>query len=61
MESFRAAVARNASDTEATELLGFALKHEGPRPNDPKTEGRERLKKNYDEAAYRQLQAELKK
>jgi len=61
VESFRAAVARNASDTEATSLLGFALKHEGPRPNDPKTEGRERLKKNYDEAAYRQLQAELKK
>ena len=61
VESFRAALARNASDTEATTMLGFALKQQGPRPNDPKSEGRERLKKNYDEAAYRQLQAELKK
>ncbi len=61
VESFRAAVARNPGDTEATTLLGLALNREGPRPNDPKTEGRERLKKNYDEAAYRQLQAELKK
>jgi tetratricopeptide (TPR) repeat protein len=61
IESFRAAVARNAADAEATTLLGLALKHQGPRPNDPRTEGRERLKTNYDEAAYRQLQAELKK
>jgi len=61
VESLRAAVARNASDTEATSLLGFALKQQGPRQNDPKSEGRERLKLNYDEAAYRQLQAELKK
>ena len=61
VESFRAAVARNSSDAEATSLLGLALRREGPRPGDPKTEGRERLKKNYDEAAYRQLQAELKK
>ena len=61
VQSLRAATERNPADTEATTLLGLALKHEGPRPNDPKTEGRERLKKNYDEAAYRQLQAELKK
>jgi tetratricopeptide (TPR) repeat protein len=61
VESLRAAVARNPSDTEATSLLGLALKHEARRPNDAKTEGRERIKKNYDEAAYRQLQAELKK
>jgi tetratricopeptide (TPR) repeat protein len=61
IESFRATVARNPSDTEATTLLGLALKREAPRQNDPRTEGRERLKKNYDEAAYRQLQAELKK
>ncbi len=61
VESFRAALARNSSDNEATSLLGLALEHQGPRPNDPKTEGRERLKTNYDEAAYRQLQAELKK
>ena len=61
VESFRAALARNANDGEATSLLGRALKQEAPRPGDPKLEGRERVKTNYDEAAYRQLQAELAK
>jgi tetratricopeptide (TPR) repeat protein len=61
VESFRAAVARNPNDVEATSLLGRALKQEPPRPGDPKIEGRERVKANYDEAAYRQLQAELAK
>jgi tetratricopeptide (TPR) repeat protein len=61
IESLRAAVARKPDDMEATTLLGRALKREGPRPGDSKTEGRERLKTNYDEAAYRQLQAELVK
>lgn len=55
----RSAVERNPNDTEATSLLGRALKKDGPRPGDPRSEGRERLKTNYDEAAYRQLQAEL--
>ncbi len=57
--SFRLAIERNANDSEATALLGRALKGDGPRPGDPRSEGRERLKTNYDEAAYRQLQAEL--
>lgn len=57
--SLRAAIDRNAADTEAISLLGRALKHEGPRPGEPRTEARERLKTNYEEAAYRQLQAEL--
>jgi tetratricopeptide (TPR) repeat protein len=61
VESFRAAVARDPTDTEATTFLGMALKREGPRKGDPKTVGRQRLKTNYDEAAYRELQAELKK
>jgi tetratricopeptide (TPR) repeat protein len=61
VESLRAALARKPDDTEATSLLGRALKREGPRPGDQKTDGRERLKTNYDEAAYRQLQAELVK
>jgi tetratricopeptide (TPR) repeat protein len=61
VESLRAAVARKPDDGEATTLLGRALKREGPRPGDAKNEGRERLKINYDEAAYRQLQAELVK
>jgi tetratricopeptide (TPR) repeat protein len=60
-ESLRAAAARDPKDAEATTLLGRSLKKEAPRPGDPKTEGRERLKTNYDEAAFRQLQAELAK
>jgi len=60
-ESFRAVLDRNPSDAEATALLGRALKREGPRPGDPKSEARERLKTNYEEAAFRQLQAELGK
>jgi len=61
VESFRAALERNPADLEASTLLGRALKREGPRPGDPKSEARERLKTNYEEAAYRQLQAELGK
>ena len=61
VDSFREVVARDQNDTEATTLLGRSLKQDGPRPGDPKTEARERLKTNYDEAAYRQLQAELAK
>jgi tetratricopeptide (TPR) repeat protein len=60
-ESFRAALARNPNDQEATALLGRALKQEPPRAGEPRSEGRERLKNNYDGAAYRQLQAELGK
>jgi len=58
--SLRAVLERSPGDTEATSLLGRALKKDGPRPGDPKTEARERLKTNYEEDAYRQLQAELK-
>jgi len=61
VESLRAVVERDPSDSEATTLLGRALKKEGPRPGDPRSEARERLKTNYEEAAYRQLQAELGK
>jgi tetratricopeptide (TPR) repeat protein len=60
-ESFRAALERQPGDAEATSFLGLALKREGPRPGDPKTAGRQRLKTNYEEEAYRELQAELKK
>jgi tetratricopeptide (TPR) repeat protein len=61
IESLREAVARNANDIEATTLLGRCLNHEAPKPGNPRTEARERLKTNYEEAAYRQLQAELRK
>jgi len=60
-ESFRAALARNPSDSEATALLGRALKKEGPNRADPKLDDRPRLKTDYEETAYRELQAELKK
>ena len=60
-DSFRAALARNASDNEATTMLGRCLKKEGPRPGDTRAEGKPRIKNNYEEAAYRQLQAELSK
>ncbi len=58
---FREALARSPNDADATALLGRALQKQGPRPGDPRTEGRVRLKTNYDEAAYRQLQMELAK
>jgi Flp pilus assembly protein TadD len=61
VQSFRAAVQRNPSDGEATLMLGRALGGEGARAADPKVDDRPRLKINYEEAAYRQLQAELKK
>jgi tetratricopeptide (TPR) repeat protein len=59
--AFREVLARDPEDGEAAQLLDRAQKQDGPRPSDPKSESRERLKTNYDEAAYRQLQAELVK
>jgi tetratricopeptide (TPR) repeat protein len=61
VDSLRAVLARNPADTEATILLGRALKQEPPRPGDPRVEARQRLKTNYDETAYRQLKAALAK
>jgi len=58
--SFRATLARNTNDSEATILLGRALKQDGPRPGESRFEARERIKTDYEETAYRQLQAELK-
>jgi tetratricopeptide (TPR) repeat protein len=60
-DSFRATLDRNAEDNEATSMLGRCLKREAPRPGDTRTEGKPRLKTNYEENAFRQLQAELKK
>jgi Flp pilus assembly protein TadD len=58
--SFRAVAQRNPNDTEATTLLGRALKKAGPRPGEARFEARERVKTNYEETVFRQLQAELK-
>lgn len=57
-ESFRAALARNPGDTQAMQLLGRCLKRTGPHPGDAR-ELAERLKLNYEEAAWRQLKAAL--
>ena len=58
-ESFRALLDRSPDDSEAVVFLGRCLQKDGPRPGDPKSEGRERLKLNFEETAYRQLKAEL--
>jgi tetratricopeptide (TPR) repeat protein len=58
-ETFRALLDRRPDDAEAVLFLGRCLKKEGPRTGDPKSEGRERLKLNFEETAYRQLKAEL--
>ena len=57
--SFRAVLERKPDDSEATTLLGRALQKAGPRPGESRWEARERIKTNYEETAYRQLQAEL--
>ncbi len=59
--SFRAVLARVPDDVEATIFLGRALRKEPPQNGDPKSTGRERLKQTFEETAFRQLQAELKK
>ena len=58
-ETFRALLDRAPEDAEAVVFLGRCLKKEGPRAGDPRSEGRERLKLNFEETAYRQLKAEL--
>lgn len=58
-QSFRDALARKSDDDEATAMLGRALKEQAPRPGEPRQDGKLRLKTNYEESAYRQLQAEL--
>src|SRR5216683_1643466 len=58
-QTFRALLDRNPDDAEAVLFLGRCLKKDGPRAGDPRGEGRERLKLNFEETAYRQLKAEL--
>ena len=58
-DSFRAALERNPNDAEATTFLGRALRKDEARQGDSRTQGRERLKTNYEETAYRQLKAAL--
>jgi tetratricopeptide (TPR) repeat protein len=60
-DQFRAALQRSPGDTEATSFLGRAIHNDSYRPGDPKTDGRERIKTLFEDSAYRQLRAELKK
>jgi tetratricopeptide (TPR) repeat protein len=57
--AFRAALQRSPEDAQATVLLGRCLQKSGPRPNELRGEGLERLKLNYEEGAYWQLKAAL--
>jgi TPR repeat protein len=58
---FQAALARNPDDENAEFLLEKCQKRVGPRPGDPRTEGLERLKSNYDETAWLHLKAMLER
>jgi tetratricopeptide (TPR) repeat protein len=58
-DRFRAVLDRSPQDSEATVMLGRCLQQSGPRSTDPKSEGLERLKTNFEESAYWQLKAAL--
>lgn len=58
-ENFRAVLGHDPADEQANLLLARCDNRIGPRPNDPRTEGLERLKSNYEESAYWQLKAVL--
>jgi tetratricopeptide (TPR) repeat protein len=58
-DSFRAALARNSDDPEATTMLGRCLKHARPRALDTHAGPGPRLKLNFDETAYLQLKEAL--
>lgn len=57
--SFRTVLAHDPNDEQAGLLLARCERRSGPRPGDPRTEGLERLKSNYEESAYWQLKAVL--
>lgn len=58
-EHFRAVLDHDSNDEQASLLLERCRKRTGPRPGDPRSEGLERLKSNYEESAYWQLKALL--
>jgi len=60
-DRFRAVLDRNPEDPLSTLMLGRCLKQTGPRPGDPRSQGLERLKLNYEERAYRELKAALER
>ena len=58
-DRFRAVLDRNPEDSLSILMLGRCLKKTGPRPGDPRSQGLERLKLNYEERAWRELKAAL--
>jgi tetratricopeptide (TPR) repeat protein len=60
-ERFRAVLERIPDDKDSTTLLGFCLKREAPRAGDPKQEGLERVKEEYEETVFRQLKSMIEK
>ena len=56
---FRALANRDPNDEQAAFLLARCEKQIGPRSGDPRSDGLERLKSNYEETAYWQLKAVL--
>lgn len=60
-DRFRAVLERIPDDRDATTLLGFCLKKEAPRQGDPKQEGLERVKEEYEETVFRQLKSMIEK
>jgi tetratricopeptide (TPR) repeat protein len=57
--SLRAVLDHDPNDTQAALLLERCQKQSGPRLGEPRTEGLERIKTNYEESAYWQLKAVL--
>jgi len=58
-ENFHAVLNHDPSDEQASLLLARCANGIGSRAGDPRTEGLERLKSNYEESAYWQLKAVL--
>ncbi len=58
-DRFRAVLERKPDDTEAKLLLARSMSHLGLRAGETRTESMERLKTNYEEAAWFQLKAAL--
>lgn len=61
VESFRAALERSPEDAEIAAYLERAEKRDAARPPEDKTGGRERIKTDYEERAYRALKMELER
>ena len=60
-DRFRAVLERSPGDEEARLMLNRSLRNEGPTGAENRTGGHERIKTAFEDSAFRQLQAELRK